>query len=483
VRTPCLLALCCALVVGCSSPREAGPADSATFPAQARGPDPLVLRIPIGGGTPRAVAYPSLDSVVWSGYGIVPALDRILAFDDNDGTFSFVDTRGRPGRLDLRGDSATIVSRDAFASITSSSGTTIAAATRTGVVWRYTPGGDWSVKTEVAARQAFAQRDGAVLVLSGRGGQSVLTRLRPPSPDAIDTVALPEARFGVATSVGDRLYFATKQDVVAVDTRTFEASAPIAVGNVTAMATTPSGDRIFVTLDSARQVKVIDRYRARVAATFDLPRPPGDLRVDPLGRFVLVRDVQGDSVWVVAIGNDRVVATIASRWRGDLPHVAPDGGILTLQGKDVVAVDPLTGATRQRVAGGAADFWHSFWWTGFRAPGSLTPDSSVLALPVGADSSALAAVVDSTLPKRDTIVPPPPGFMLQFGAFTAEQMARDTAAVIHAGGVAARVTTSLDIGIPVYRIVMGPFPTKEEAERVGLASGRPFCVVIGAVCK
>src|SRR5262245_34850428 len=66
----------------------------------AAGTDALVLRVPRRGGVPRVTGYPNLDSTVWSGGSAMPAVDRVLAFDDEAGLVAFVDDRGLPGRLD-----------------------------------------------------------------------------------------------------------------------------------------------------------------------------------------------------------------------------------------------------------------------------------------------------------------------------------------------------------------------------------------------
>ena len=41
------------------------------------------MRLPRAGGLVRAVAYPALDSVVWTAPVAAPAAERVLAFDEN----------------------------------------------------------------------------------------------------------------------------------------------------------------------------------------------------------------------------------------------------------------------------------------------------------------------------------------------------------------------------------------------------------------
>ena len=43
----------------------------------------------------------------------------------------------------------------------------------------------------------------------------------------------------------------------------------------------------------------------------------------------------------------------------------------------------------------------------------------------------------------------------------------------------ARVVTGINEGTAVYRVVLGPYTTREEAERVGRASGQTYYVYAG----
>jgi cell division protein FtsN len=58
--------------------------------------------------------------------------------------------------------------------------------------------------------------------------------------------------------------------------------------------------------------------------------------------------------------------------------------------------------------------------------------------------------------------------------------AREAAAKIVVDGKTARVVPGSNDGIPVYRVVLGPYATREEAERVGKASGQAYYVYAGA---
>jgi len=73
----------------------------------------------------------------------------------------------------------------------------------------------------------------------------------------------------------------------------------------------------------------------------------------------------------------------------------------------------------------------------------------------------------------------PAGFTVQFAAVRTEDAARAAAAPIQIGGQAARVITTQTEGLTIYRVVLGPYPSRQEAERVGRSSGRDFWVYEG----
>jgi hypothetical protein len=177
---------------------------------------------------------------------------------------------------------------------------------------------------------------------------------------------------------------------------------------------------------------------------------------------------------------------VHSAWRDDLPFVAPDGAIALADGADVVFVDGETLHQKHRVAQGASDFWYAFAWTGFR------PRASSLDQPVrfpgadSADSAARAAAAAESTSLSAT--PPPPhdttpaaplaakGWMVSFFALLDEQKARDLAQTIKVHNETARVLAYPRDGQTIYRVVLGPYPTKDDADRVGRDSRQNYWV-------
>jgi cell division septation protein DedD len=442
------------------------------------------------GGTPRVVAFPNIDSTVWTGPEKTPALDRILAFDEEEGLLAAVDARELPLWIDLRSGTVTRTGRGKLHDLISIDGSTIYGIDDGGVE-RFTPSGNWTFKPPQPASAVFPQTNGAVLILTGRGPTARLHRMHPPENTLLDTLALPDVTNGTGAPLGDRVYFVSRRrSLTAVRARTLAKSDPITLDHgVAGMATTPSGDRFYVITDSSSELTVLDPIQDRVNTTVRLPGRPRELRVDPFGRFVLARAATGDSVWIVSIGTDKVVGTLHSAWRRDLPFVAPDGSIAVTDGADVAFVDPATLLAIRRAAGGSADFWYAFTWSGLRSRTSPVDSTSIA--PTDLDTATVTPAPPLKLPPRDTAPPPrlspaPPstdsakiGFTVSFAVLLNDAKARELAAKIVVDGKPARVVTGVNDGTAVYRVVLGPYTTRDEAERVGRASGQTYYVYAG----
>jgi cell division protein FtsN len=71
------------------------------------------------------------------------------------------------------------------------------------------------------------------------------------------------------------------------------------------------------------------------------------------------------------------------------------------------------------------------------------------------------------------------GWIVSFAAFVSEAPARQRAAIITVEGQKARVVTGETNGTTIYRVVLGPYPTKADAERIGRESHQSFWVYEG----
>jgi hypothetical protein len=407
---------------------------------------------------------------------------------------AFVDDKGQPRRLDLRATESRLASKEKLTGLISANGSDIYGLTTAGSVSRITPTGDWSFKPPSPARWIFPQPDGSVVVAGAAGGKTSLWLIRPPDDQIVESATLPAASRGVRTQVGDRLYFTVDSGLVGVRTRDLTPVKGVRLDEpVASVAPTPSGDRLYIALKGSSRLSVADRYSEGVTETVNLPGPAGDLRMDPLGQYVLVNPADGgDSAWVVSVGTNRVSGTLRSVWRADLPAFAPGGTIATVRGADVIFVDAGSLRDAQTVSGGARDFWYFTTWNGFRprAEGLDTPvtfsggDSSE-----AADTAAVPASADTVFspPLRDaagptmvepTVTQPPRarGYMVSFAAVLSEQKANEAATGIAVNGVRPRVVATKSGSTTIYRVVLGPYTSREEAERVGRDSRRQYWV-------
>lgn len=456
--------------------------------------DLLVMRAPNAGGIIRIHGYLRPDSILWTSATKAPAVARVLGFDDDHGAFAYVDSRGALVRFELRANRVTAYRTPALRGIVSSDGSIVYGIATDGTVHRLTPTGSWTYKNPRGVRELFPQPDGSLLISSDEGDSTHIWRLRPPENRLLDTTAIPRATRSVRTQVGDRLYFATSEGLIPVRSRDLMPIAPMELERKPrAIAPTPSGDRLYVLTDSSDALLVVDRYQERVERSIELPGVSLDLRMDPLGRYVLARSATEDSAWVIAVGTDRVVSTVATGWRADLPLVVPDGRLLTLQGKDVVIIEPETRRIVRRIPGGASDFWYLFSWSGFRprAAGLDVPvtfegdsgilDSNIIRVEPGLDTGDFvptAAETTATVPATDT-APHRSLYTVSFATMVQADAAAALAATIKVGGATARVVAANREGATIYRVVLGPYPSRELADRAGREAKKPFWVFEG----
>jgi cell division septation protein DedD len=219
--------------------------------------------------------------------------------------------------------------------------------------------------------------------------------------------------------------------------------------------------------------------------------------MDELGRYLLARFPDKDSAWVIAIGTNRLVGAVSTRWEADLPAVTPDGRLALLGAKDVTLVGPEKLDVKSTVTGGAKDFWYFFAWDGFRpraqgldqpvtfsdSPATIDSLATNAAAPPN-DGSPPPTVTPDTAPTAppgiDPARPTSTGFIVSFAALLSEEKAQQVATSISVNGVQAHVASTTTAGSPIFRVVMGPFPTKDEANRVGRASKREYWIYEGS---
>ncbi len=432
-----------------------------------------------------------LDSTVWT-VDEAPAIDRVLAFDENAGSIAVVDSKGFPGRLDLRETDVLKATRTKLTSLSSVNGSDIYGINARGEIIRLNPNStDWKFKPSVPARAVFAQPNGDLIVSANKGAQTLVWRVHPPDDIAEDSAVLPLAGRAVRTQLGDRIYFPIDSGLVGVKGKDLSPLGAVQLtSRVRALAPTPSGDRLYVATMADSAISIVDRYTGRLQSGLTLPEPPLDLRMDALGRYLLARFPTEDSAWVIAIGTNKLLGAVPTRWESDLPAITPDGRVALLGAKDVILVDPQRLDVHSTIAGGAKDYWYFFAWDGFRpraqgldqpvvfpsdspAFDSLSASSTasgIVAHPAGIDSLA-------TTPPSGA---PAAGFIVSYAALLSEDKAQQVAGTIKVGDTQAHVLSTTTGGSPIFRVVMGPFLTRQEAERIGRASRREYWIYEGS---
>ncbi|MBX7120370.1 MAG: SPOR domain-containing protein [Gemmatimonadaceae bacterium] len=487
-----LLTLAAAAVVGCGETRL-----TPTSVPTGVGPDAILVRVPRAGGTARAYRA-GRDSVVWTASARVPASSSLLGFDDFQSALVGRDTAGRAWTLDLRLGTVEPLGQTALRDAVHAEGGAVFGLDPQGHVIRLTSVATWSWSPRMRAEDLVPTPDGALIVAGAAGGRTVVQRLIPPETVLTDSATLPAVQQVVRTPVGDRLWFVTDSGLIALRSRDLTRALLVRITGITALESTPSGDRVYLASDRPT-LRVIDRFAERETGRIPLPAPALALRMDPDGRYLLVRTAQSDSIQVVSVGTARVITTIAGDWRDDLPLVTPDGRVLVAQGPDVAHIDAETGRERLRYAGGAQDLWLQIRWNGFR-PRAAGLDRPVEFEEFSADSAAADSAIAAMMAARygaitslppeappaaqgqDPAPPRPAGketWTVSFATLLAEDRAREMADRIRVDGRVARVVAGNRDGIPIWRVVLGPFDSRDDAERAGIASKLPYWVFEG----
>jgi hypothetical protein len=325
-------------------------------------------------------------------------------------------------------------------------------------------------------------------------------KLFPPETAAIDSIELGKTSASFATPTGDRLYLPNSLGLLTVATKELQTTSQLRLrGGVQLAVTTPSGNQIFLVGDSTNRVHVLDRYAGKISATIRFPQAVKTVRMDPMGRFLLASPFAGDTAWIVPVSNLKYVRSFTTEWRVDLPQVTWDGTVIAVRDRNVVSLDPVTLEESRSIAGGASDYWHFFAWNGFRprSPDLIEPvnfpvfvdhndfeqprrrqvdiDDSVRAVAdaaARADSIARADSARARLPVRGV-------FTVSFAVLRSDSSAGVMARGIRVRGETARVVAAFIDATPIFRVVLGPYPSREEAELIGRTSGRSYWVYEG----
>lgn len=427
----------------------------------------------------------------------MPPVERVLGFDPSAGSVAVVDHKGAALRVDLRLNTIERTGGAKLAHLSSEDGSAVFGISADGRVHRYAPNDSgWVFKPSAPARDIFPQPNGSLLVLADHGTQTTIWHLRPPLNTITDSVVVPKAGRVIGTQVGG-VYLTVDDELIGMRSRDLKRIIATKLPRpAKSLVTTPSGDRIYVAAEGSEQLLVIDRYSGSIDTKIDLPGETSDLRMDATGRYVLARPAHGDSAWVIAIGTDKRIGTAHTAWRTDLPTVLSDGTIVLLQGDAVVFADGETLRPKMTVPGGKHDAWLFVTWNGFRQQSETNSPLTVRGDSAALDSAAVAAnnPFSGQVPGHDSSAATdttekaaakdtsrgPTGFIVQFAAVQNEQAAKDIAKAVAATSDGVRVVSTVRDGIAIFRVVIGPYTSRADADRAAKASGRSFWIYEGA---
>lgn len=403
----------------------------------------------VKGGAPRVYALPGLAEVSDALRGRLPPADAVVGVDAAQGLLYVRTAKQELLAFDLESGRSDTVATGVTAAVMGPDQTVYAVDAKHHVT-------DYSRRSRVAWPQAlgaapralFGAGDERLIAVLGANPPRLVTAtsdgapLSRPVPDAVDVSA---ARWG------DVIALAADSGVFLTDP--FDRRSPAFVplpDHPDAIAFSPSGHRIYVARKSALGLAVIDRFTHQEIDGIGLPAPASAIRLDPWGRWLLARSDAGDSAWVVDLPTKALVGSVATEWAADLPAISPDGTLLVRQGADVVAyrADSLT--VVGRVAGGAADRWAATAWT---------PRGRALGTPLAAADTGITG----------------DQFYVQVSISQNPSWSQEMAQQLSRAGLSARVLPPAS-GDDGYRVVLGPYGTREQAEDIGKKLGRPFWI-------
>jgi hypothetical protein len=253
--------------------------------------------------------------------------------------------------------------------------------------------------------------------------------------------ALPAGHVAVAPW-GDAVAVATDSGVVVLDPADAEARRFVPIPSGTRFVEfSASGHRLFV-VDNEAALRVLERFELDELDRIPLPEPGRAVRRGANGERLFVQAAgAADTVRVVDLIGREVVASLPGTWDDQFPLATPDGTILLRRGDHVVTISSATLEPTDSVPDPSRDHWLLATWD----PRLAAPE----------------------LEQREVPESPAPGNLLyvQVSSTSNEAWAADLAASLVQAGVAASVLPPTD-DEKRFRVVVGPYATREEAEAI-----------------
>lgn len=410
----------------------------------------VAIRLPAKGGTPQLYRLPRLTPVDGVLRGKLPAIERVVGLDP-ESEFLFVTTAKRELLgLDLGSGRVDTVAVAIAQAALGPDGTLYAVDTLRRVIslsrrTRFA----WPQPLTALPRDLFGATDQHLVGVIPQDRLLVAAADQPPT-------VRPIAAGGDVTASrwGDLVAVASDSGVTFYDPLGRRDPAFVKLADAPrALAFSPSGHRIYVARRNVPGLAVIDRYEHKELDGVALPGPVAALRLDPLGRWLLARPAVGDSAWIVDLPIKRHTGIVPTLWHPDLPAISPDGMLIYRRGNDVVSARPDSLTEVGKVTNAAADVWVLTTWLPRGVPASPVSTAAAESAGAGAEGPLYVQVSTSQNP--------------EWSGHLADDLTR--------AGLAARVLAPQhpDDG---YRVVLGPYPTRAQAEATGRRLGRPFWI-------
>lgn len=453
---PFLAVLAATVIVACrsgSQPQDRGLSAASTTPPSS------LLRLPAAGGAAQLYQPATLELWGWQSDAALPPLRRAVGADLDLGLVYVLGTRSELVALDLLSarPRPTLASgvRD-IAMGPDGAVFTVDDSLRVTQFVRRNPV-RFANRLPSRPRDLFGARNGALLAVSS-GAATALAVLYPDDP--MVRTMLPSGDVA-STFWGDLLAIAADSAVLLVDPGDSTATTSIPVdGHARAVLFSPSGHRFYVARREG-PVLVYSRFTRERVAEIELPGSAGALRIDPYGRWLMVHPADADSLWLVDMATNRFVGSFATDWAADLPTITNQQLLLVRTGRDIIAWDLSASdfPERGRVRGGAADFWLPLAWT---------PETGTASALAGTPVADPTAPAEAPAAGRGTVY-------LQVSSSQNRSWAAELARQLEQQGLPASVLDPRS-GEDGFRVVLGPYPTREAAESTGRRLGRPFFV-------
>lgn len=424
-----------------------------------------MFRFPREGGPVRVYLPDSLTATRWQSQKPVPALARLLGADPDERLLWAIDAEGNLISVDLESRGVRVVAGGVAAATLAPDGSLYLVDTlrRVTHLVRRQPV-RFHAALPASPRILYGAVNEQLLAFTGGANPRLLTA---NADQDLHSTPLPPGEIGI-TTWGDLVAVATDSALVLFETGGQRTRSSIeSVRHAKRVAFSPSGHRVYVSQDDA-QLRVYDRFSFRPLTSIELPGPPKELKVDASGRWLLVQPASRDSVWVVDLATNRLTGSVAGGWGPDLPLVAGAATLVVRVRNDVKAFD-LKRSPPVEIASledGGNDLWLAAPWV---------PPERVPAAVAAAESASVTQ--DSALQADTTVtVTDSTALYLQISRTQNPDWADLLNRQLKTDGYPASILQPKEAE-DGYRVVVGPFATREAAESTGKQLGRAYFII------